>query len=148
MGVLYHIPSSYYMYLRPSVWRTTLKPTNLGFRVLYGMERSRSFATSSSWWARFKPLTCVLLKAFRNAWLQLLRSHLISKFNPSIIKITNICSSMSAEHGRVSEHQGHLNGAFDLVPRFAILFAFFLSWFSLFFSALVCWLTMPPKNTG
>jgi hypothetical protein len=45
---------------------------------------------------------------------------------------------MSAEHGRVSEHQGHLNGSFDLVARFAILFAFFLSWFSLFFSALVC----------
>jgi hypothetical protein len=45
---------------------------------------------------------------------------------------------MSAEQGRIAEHQGHLNGSFGLVTRFIILFAFFLSWFSLFFSALVC----------
>ena len=122
------------MYLHPSV------------RVLYGMERSWSFATSSSWWARFRFLTCVLLKPFVNAWLQSLQSHLISKFGLSFIKITNICRSISAEHGRVAEHQGHLNGSFDLVIRFIILFSLFLSWFSLFFSLLVCWLTISPEN--
>ena len=114
--------------------------------VLYGVERSRSFCTSSSWWARFRLLTWVSLNAFVNAWLTLLRSHLISKFGLSFIKITNICWSMPAERGHVSEHHGHLNGSFDLVTRFIILFAFFLSWFSLFFSALVCWLTMLPEH--
>jgi hypothetical protein len=132
------------MRLHPSVQRTTFQPTSLGFHVLYGMERSWSFATSSFWWARFRLLTCVLLKAFVNAWLTWLQSHLISKFGPS--KIANICRSISAEHGRVVEHQGHPNGSFDLVIRFVILFALFLSWFSLFFSALVCWLTIAPEN--
>jgi hypothetical protein len=86
------------------------------------------------------------LKAFVNAWLTWLQSHLISKFGPSFIKITNICQSISTEHGRVAEHQGHLNGSFDLVIRFIILFALFLLWLSLFFSTLVCWLTIAPRN--